>query len=308
MKYDVIIIGGGAAGISAALWCAELNLEALLLESKAELGGQLLWTHNEIKNHLGVEAGNGRELRDVFVRQIEDRDFTLKLNSKIIAADFAGKSVSLENGEIFSAENLIIATGVRRRKLNVEGEEKFQGRGIIESGKRDADSVKNKRVCIIGGGDAAYENTSILTKTAAHVTLIQRGKLSRARAEFVEAARNNRKVEILTETIVVKIIGGERVEAIELENKVTGKQTQIAVEAVLLRLGVEPHTEFMRGAVHLDENGYIKINQNCETNIEGVFAVGDVANPIAPTVSSAVGTGATAAKAIFARLSTQTEF
>jgi thioredoxin reductase (NADPH) len=308
MRYDIIIIGGGAAGISAALWCAELNLKALLLESKAELGGQLLWTHNEIKNHLGVEAENGRKLRDVFVRQIEDRDFTLKLNSKIIAADLAGKSVSLETGEIFSAENLIIATGVRRRKLNVEGEEKFQGRGIIESGKRDADSVKNKRVCIIGGGDAAYENTSILTKTAAHVTLIQRGKLSRARNEFVEAARNNRKVEILTETIVVKIIGGERVEAIELENKVTGKQTQIAVEAVLLRLGVEPNTEFLRGAVHLDENGYIKINQNCETNVEGIFAVGDVANPVAPTVSSAVGTGATAAKAIFARLSIQTKF
>lgn len=302
MNYDVIIIGGGAAGISAALWCAELNLKSLLLESGAELGGQLLWTHNEIKNHLGIEAADGRELRDIFVRQIENRKFTLELNSKIIAADFENKSIALETGEAFSARNLIIATGVRRRKLNVEGEEKFQGRGIIESGKRDAESVKNKRVCIIGGGDAAYENASILAKTAAHVTLIQRGKVSRARAEFVEAARNNRQVEILTETTVVKIIGGEHVEAVELENTITKKQTIIAVEAILLRIGVEPNTKFLRGTIDLDENGYVKINQNCETDLKGVYAVGDVANPTAPTVSTAVGTGATAAKAIFARL------
>lgn len=302
MNYDVIIIGGGAAGMSAALWCAELNLKALLIESGAELGGQLLWTHNEIKNHLGIEAADGRELRDVFVRQIADRKYTLKLNSKIIAADFVNKSVALETGETFSAGNLIIATGVRRRKLNVEGEEKFKGKGIIESGKRDAEMVVNKRVCIIGGGDAAYENASILARTAAKVTLVQRGKLSRARPEFVKPAKNNRKIEILTETIVVKIIGGERVEAIELENTTTKKQTQIAVEAVLLRIGVEPNTELLRGAVETDENGYIKINRNCETNLKGIFAVGDVANPIAPTVSSAVGTGATAAKAIFAGL------
>ena len=305
MNYDVIIIGGGAAGMSAALWCAELNLKTLLLESGAELGGQLLWTHNEIKNHLGIEAADGRELRDVFVRQIADRNYTLKLNSKIIAADYAGKSVSLESGEIFSAGNLIIATGVRRRKLNVEGEEKFQGKGIIESGKRDSDSVVNQRVCIIGGGDAAYENASILAGTAAKVTLVQRGKFSRARVEFVEAAQNNRKIEILTETIVVKITGSERLEAIELENTATKKQTRIAVEAVLLRIGVEPNTEFLLGAIETDENGYVKINHNCETNVRGIYAVGDVANPIAPTVSSAVGTGATAAKAIFAQLNLQ---
>ena len=302
MNFDVIIIGGGAAGISAALWCAELNLKSVLIESGAELGGQLLWTHNEIKNHLGIEAANGRELRDIFVKQIEDRKFTLKLNSKIITADFENKSIALENGEIFSAKNIIVATGVRRRKLTVEGEEKFQGKGIIESGKRDAESVKNKRVGIIGGGDAAYENALILAETAAKVSLVQRGKVSRARAEFVEAAKNNRKIEILTETIVTQITGGEHVEAIELKNTATEKQMQIAVEAILLRIGVEPNTKFLRGSIELDENGYVKINQNCETNLKGVYAVGDAANPMAPTVSTAVGNGATVAKAIFARL------
>ena len=302
MKFDVIIIGGGAAGISAALWCAELKLNALLLESGAELGGQLLWTYNPIKNHLGVGANNGRELRDVFVKQIENRAFTVKLNSPIIAADFINKTLSLENGETFSAEYLVIATGVRRRKLNVEGEEDFKSRGIIESGKRDVESVKGKKVCVIGGGDAAYENALILAETASEVTLVMRGKTARARAEFVEAAKGSPKIIILNETNVVKITGGERVASVELENSATRKQSRLSVEAVLLRIGVEPNTEFLRGAINLDENGYIKANHECETDLKGIFAVGDVANPTAPTVSTAVGTGATVAKTILARL------
>ncbi len=302
MNFDVIIIGGGAAGMSAALWCAELRLSALLLESGAELGGQLLWTHNAIENHLGSQAANGRELRDIFVKQIENRKFTLRLNSEISAIDCSKKSALLANGEMFTAENLIIATGIKRRKLNVEGEEKFRDRGIIESGKRDAALVKDKKVCIVGGGDAAFENASILAETAAEVTLVHRGKHFRARPEFVEEARNSPKVKILTETIVKEIIGGERIEAITLENLKTKETYNLDVEAVLRRIGVEPNTQLIRGAIDSDENGYLKINRNGETNVEGIFAVGDVANPIAPTVSSAVGMGATAAKAIFARL------
>ena len=302
MKFDVIIIGGGAAGISAALWCAELKLNALLLESGAELGGQLLWTYNPIKNHLGVEANNGRELRNVFVKQIENRAFTVKLNSPIIAADFINKTLSLENGETFSAEYLVIATGVQRRKLNVEGEEDFKSRGIIESGKRDVESVEGKKVCVIGGGDAAYENALILAETASEVTLVMRGKTARARAEFVEAAKGSPKIIILNETNVVKITGGERVASVELENSATRKQSRLSVEAVLLRIGVEPNTEFLRGAINLDENGYIKANHECETDLKGIFAVGDVANPTAPTVSTAVGTGATAVKVIADKL------
>ncbi|MCY7376149.1 MAG: NAD(P)/FAD-dependent oxidoreductase [Pyrinomonadaceae bacterium] len=302
MNFDVIIIGGGAAGISAALWCAELNLTALLLEASAELGGQLLWTHNAIKNHLGSEAENGRELRDIFVKQVENRKFIRRLESKITAIDFSKKSLALVSGEEFSAETLIIATGISRRNLNVEGEEKFKDKGIIESGKRDADLIKDKKVCIVGGGDAAFENALILAETASQVTLVHRGKSFRARAEFVEPAQNNPKINILTETIVKKIVGGERVEAVELENLNTKEIFRRDVEAVLRRIGVEPNTELLRGQIDLDERGYIKINHNCETSVAGIFAVGDVANPVAPTVSSAVGMGATAAKAIFALL------
>lgn len=302
MNYDVIIIGGGAAGLSAALWCAELKLETLLLERGAEPGGQLLRVYNPIKNHLGVETETGRELLEVFLRQLENYQFTVRLQSEIAKIDLNGKAIMLTDGETFRARAVIVATGVRRRKLGVEGEENFRGKGIIESGKRDADSVKNKNVCVVGGGDAALENALILAETASEVTLIHRQKDFRARAEFTAQVKKNPKVEIFTETIVRGIFGNQKVETIEMENLKTGKKIEKNVEAILIRIGVEPNTDFFGEKLDLDERGYIKITQNCETNVEAVYAVGDAANPVAPTVSSAVGMGATAAKAIFARL------
>lgn len=296
--FDVIVCGGGAAGLSAALWCDDLKLRALLVEANQELGGQLLWTYNRIANHLGVEATDGRELRDVFLRQIEKRDFQLKCGGEISAIDFADKTVTLADGERFDADFLVVATGIRRRKLNVSGEERFANRGIIESGKREQKAVENKRAAIVGGGDAAFENALILAETAHRVFLIHRGDVFRARRDFVERVSSNPKIEILTETVVCSIAGGERIESLELESLRTKERFRLPTEALLIRIGVEPNSEIVRGKIDLDENGYVKIDAACETGIKDVFAVGDIANPLAPTVSGAVGMGATAVKAI----------
>ncbi len=298
MNFDVIIIGGGAAGLSAALWCDDLKLKTLLLESGAELGGQLLRVFNPIKNHLGIETENGCELRDVFLKQIRNHQFTVRLQSEIVRVDLKNKSVTIDSGENFFAKAIIVATGVRRRRLNVEGENEFKDKGIIESGKRDANLVENKNVCVVGGGDAAFENALILSESAASVTLVHRRESFRARSEFVEQVKNNPKIEILTDTMVKKIIGDGRVESVEFENLKTRKIYLRNVEAILIRAGVEPNTDFLSEQIDLDESGYIKIDRNCESNIKDIYAVGDVANPIAPTVSSAVGMGATAAKSI----------
>jgi thioredoxin reductase (NADPH) len=303
MNYDVIIIGGGAAGISAALWCDELGLKTLLLESNAELGGQLLRVYNEIKNHLGTEAKNGREMRDRFVEQIENRNFTVRLQAEVRRTDLKKKTLSLINGETFSAPFIVVATGVKRRVLNVEGEQEFQNKGIIQSGKRDRDSVKDKTATIVGGGDAAFENALILAEAAAKVFLVHRGESFRARREFVEKVSKNPKVEILTETIVTKFVGGEQIEAVELKDIKTNDARVLPTGAVLIRIGVAPDTKLFRGQIDLDEQGYVKTDSRCETSVRGVFAVGDAANPVAPTISTAVGTGATAAKAICARMS-----
>lgn len=297
--FDVIICGGGAAGLSAALWCDDLKLRALLLEKDAEAGGQLLWTHNRIENHLGARgAENGREMRDFFLEQVKGREFLLKYSSEISRVDVGRKTVTLADGENFTARFLIIATGVRRRILNVAGEEEFKGKGIVESGNLAQNSVAGKRAAIVGGGDAAFENALILAEWAARVFLIYRGETFRARAEFVEAVAANPKIEILTETVVRKIAGRERLEFLELENLRTSERFELQTDALLIRVGVEPNTEIFRGQLDLDGQGFIKINRNCETNIKDVFAVGDAANPLAPTVSAAVGMGATAVKII----------
>jgi thioredoxin reductase (NADPH) len=298
MNFDVIIIGGGAAGLSAGLWCDDLGLNALLLESEKEFGGQLLWTHNAIENHLGIKAKNGRELRDVFLKQISNRNFVKHLQTEVKDIDVEKKEVFLSNGESFSAKYLVIATGIRRRKLNIEGEDDFEDKGMLVSGKRDKDSVKNKNVVIAGGGDAALENALILSETAKKIILVHRRNEFRARDEFIEQVQNLGNVEVLFDTAFTKISGNQGIEAVEVKNLKTDKQQNLSVDAVLIRIGVEPNTDFLRGKIDLDISGYIKIDNLCETNVKRIFAIGDVANPSAPTVSSAVGMGATAVKTI----------
>lgn len=298
MKFDVIIIGGGAAGISAALWCDDLGLEALLLEADGELGGQLLWTHNRIENHLGVRAENGEQLRDIFVKQLNERKFTLRLEAKIAQLDLENKKVRLEDGEEFSAKFIIIATGISRRKLDIPGEQEFQGKGIIKSGKRDGDLAKDKHAVIVGGGDAAFENALILSESAEKVTLIHRREKFSARAEFTEQVKKLSNLEIMTNMRLTKIEGKNEAESVEIENTKTGEISRLSAEIVLIRIGVKPNTDFLRGKLDLDKKGYIKINHLCQTNFEEIYAVGDVANPASLTVSTAVGTGATAIKTI----------
>lgn len=287
--------------MSAGLWCDDLGLNALLLESEKEFGGQLLRTHNEIENHLGTTAKNGTELRDLFLKQIEKRKFLKHLQTEVKRIDTKKKAVLLNNGESFSAKFLIIATGVRRRKLNIEGESKFENKGILRSGKLQKDSVKNKKVIIVGGGDAALENVLILSETASKIYLVHRSREFRARSEFIEQVRENSKVEILFDSVLTKISGENFVENIEIKDLKTDISRKISAEAVLIRVGVQPNTDFLQGKIVLDKNGYIKTNELCETSVKNVFAIGDVANPVSPTISTAVGMGATAVKAVSSR-------
>jgi len=301
-NFDVIIIGGGIAGLSAALWCVELGLSALVLEKHSELGGQLLWIYNEIKNYPGREAKNGRELRGIFLEQIEKRDFELLLRARIGDVDLEEKKITLAEGTVLKARAIVIATGIRRRKLNVQGEDQFIGRGIIESGKKHAEQVAGKNVLIVGGGDAAFENALILGENAAKVTLVHRRNTFRAREEFISQVENHPKIQILPESEITGISGDQLLETVEIRNVKTGISQKIQIHKLLIRIGVEPNTEMFRPALKTDANGYIEIDRDCQTNIENIFAVGDVANPLAPTISSASGMGATAAKTIFSLL------
>src|SRR5215213_9419450 len=156
--HDVLIIGAGPAGLSAALWCDELGLDTLLLEQGTEMGGQLLSVYNPVGNYLGVRAANGRELRDIFAKQIDAGEFDLWTEVEIESADLRARRIALRSGEQLQAISIIIATGVRRRRLHVPGEAELTGRGVMESATRDRDLLAGKDVCVIGGGDAAAEN------------------------------------------------------------------------------------------------------------------------------------------------------
>lgn len=302
--HDVLIIGAGPAGLSAARWCDELGLDTLVLEQTEEVGGQLLSVYNRIENYLGVAAKDGRELRDLFVEQTKDCDFDLWTNVEIDSIDLKPKRVVLKSGEELQAIAIIIATGLRRRTLGIPGEMEFRGRGIIESATRDREQVAGKDVCVIGGGDAAAENALLLAEVCPTVTLVHRGRKLRARREFTEQLHTHHCVTVFPESHVRRIIGNDRVEAVEIERGGAIKPFQMAVQGVLIRIGWQPNTDFIRGQLALDENSYVIVGSQHETSVANVFAIGDVANPLAPTIAGAVGAGATAAKVIAARLKT----
>src|SRR5262249_13712467 len=151
---------------------------------------------------------------------------------------------------------------------------------------------------VVGGGDAAFENALILAETAETITLVHRRKDFRARQEFVEKVKNHPKIAIITESSVQKILGKARVTGVEIKNQATGKVQTLPVDSILIRIGVQPNTDPFSGKLKMDKNDYIEVNSRSETSINGVFAIGDVANPVSPTISSAIGMGATAAKGI----------
>ena len=297
-SYDVIIIGGGPGGLSAAFWCAELGFKAIILEREAVAGGQLLRTYGNIKNYLGVESASGTALRDIFLRQVRSKDVVLRTGVAIDTVYLVERKVVLAGGEEIRGEAIIIATGVRRRTLNVPGEDEFVGKGILESGVRDQNDVTGKRVVIVGGGDAALENAVILGAKAERVFVVHRRGEFTARKEFVNQAERKENIEFVHNSQLTAIVGTDRVEGVDVRDNATGATLHIPVDAVLIRTGVVPNTELFLQQIGTDKAGYIRINADCSTDLVDIFAVGDAANPLAQTISTAAGQGATAAKAI----------
>jgi thioredoxin reductase (NADPH) len=300
--HDVLIIGAGPAGLAAALWCDELGLETLVLEQNAVVGGQLHSIYNPIENYPGVRAGHGSEFLDRFSEQVSKADFDLWTDVEIDSVDLKSKRLVLRSGEELQSISIIIATGVRRRRLGIPGEIEFADKGIIESPSRDRETLTGKDVCVIGGGDAAAENALLLADLCPTVTLVHRSKKLKARPTFVGQLQSQHCITVFPESVVTRILGNESVEAVEILRRDALKPFQMAVQGVAIRVGVEPNTETFSGQLQLDHQGYVVVTSHQETTVANVFAVGDVSNPLAPTISGAAGAGATAAKVIASRL------
>ena len=301
---DVIIIGGGPAGLSAALWCRDLGLDAILFERSDDLGGQLLWIHGRIENYLGLTVANGRELRDQFVEHLSAREIVPIKTSPVTSIDVVRKTVTLENGEKYAAGAVVIATGVRRRSLSVPGEQEFLGKGILSSGAASKKDVGGQKIVIVGGGDAAIENSVILSEFAEKVTVVHRRSEFRARPALLDAAEKIANIEFILDTEVAAVLGDDKVTSVEITSVRDRGGRTIPADSVLIRIGVQPNTEILNGQLELDADGYVRVGSSGASSVPAIFAVGDVANPVSPTISTAVGGGATAAKSVSALIKT----
>jgi thioredoxin reductase (NADPH) len=299
--YDVIIIGGGPAGMSALIWCRSLGLRAALLEQSNELGGQMLQIFHRTLDYPGLITENGRELRDHFVAHLDELKLDYRLGCPIEEVNLRERRV-LWDGQWTNAEAIVIATGARKRRLGIPGEDEFEIRGVSFSATRDHSLYAGKKVCVIGGGDSAVQNSLILANVCPQVTLIHRSDKFRAREEWLRQAQENPRIIIITNAEATAIEGGDHVERLIIQNVRTRAIKTIETEGVFIRIGIAPNTDVFRGQIEIDDAGYIKVDERQRTSAEMVYAAGDVCRPACLSVATATGHGAIAAKGIAQKL------
>ncbi len=302
MEYQVIVIGGGPAGISALLWCHSLGLSALMLEQAPELGGQMLQMFHPVLEYPGFPNATGHELRDQFAAHLHTYDLKYQLAAKIEAVDTTARRVVLK-GENLQAQAIIIATGARNRTLGFAEEERFPGTIFSQSATRDAKLFSGKEVVVVGGGDSAFEDCLILAESCPRVTLLHRSENFRARKSWQESVLANPKIQVQPNCEIISI-AQLSVEMVELTVKNHAKDSteKISAGGVFVRLGIQPNTDFLRRQIALDEAGYVVTNQAQQTSVEWIYAVGDVCRPVCLSVATAIGHGAIAAKDIALRI------
>ncbi len=301
--HDVAVIGAGPGGLTAAAWCSELGLETVLLESRSRPGGQLHSVFNPINNYPGVSASNGTDLASLIERSFSGHSFDRRFDSTVTGID-PGEAIgiSLDKKGTIHARFLIYAAGLSRRMLNIPGEAEFIGKGVLRSGVGEKHLVEGKRLVIVGGGDAALENAMILSKAADSVVIVHRRDSFSAQERFISSIRNAGNVELMMNSIVRRIEGDGKVQGVAVVDAEGHSQT-IPADLVLIRIGFKPKSELLAGVCDLDENGYVVVDRNAQSSVPNILAIGDVANPISPTIVTAAGMGATAARCIFSSLS-----
>ena len=299
--YDVIIVGGGPAGLAAGLYTARMDLKAVVLD-RGPLGGQLLNTEL-IEDYPGFESILGTELATKMgdhARKfgLEVRDF-----DPVQEIDVEGdtKVVRMETGEVLRAPALIMAAGGLPRYLNVPGEKEYWGRGVSYCAVCDGAFFKGQELAVVGGGDAAVEEGDFLTRYASKVYIIHRRDQFRAQPILLDRARANPKIEFVLDSAVKSIVGSEKVLAIRYEHR--GTPAELAVGGVFIFIGFVPNSGLLKVHIDHDEGGYILTDGNLQTSIPGIWAVGDVRAQLTKQIATAVGDGTTAAVAASAYVS-----
>ena len=292
--YDVIIIGGGPAGMTAGLYASRARLRTLLIENGL-FGGQMTTTEL-IENYPGFPQGvSGEELSRLMEKQakrfgmeaISDEVTEVSLEKDL-------KRVKTYEGEFF-CRALIICTGTEYRKLGVPGEEKFKGRGISYCATCDGAFFRDSRIIVVGGVDSALTEALFLTKFVSELTIIHRRDALRATKIYQERVLSNPKIKFLWNSVVQEIKGDSVVRSVVVKNVKSGEVKEVETEGAFLFIGLTPRTQFLKELVQMDESGYIVTNENYETSIKGIFTAGDCRKKLLRQISTSVGDGATAA-------------
>ncbi len=293
----LVILGSGPAGLTAALYSARANLNPLLIEGM-QPGGQLTIT-TEVENYPGFEHGiQGPEMMEVFRRQAE-RFGTCFVTGEVSEVRLGKRPFELSvEGATITTRALIVSTGATAKLLNIESEKRLMGYGVSACATCDGAFFKNKEAIVVGGGDTAMEEATFLTKFCSKVTVVHRRDALRASKIMQERARKNPKVAFVWDSAVEEIFGEPKsgVSGVRLNNLKTGQRSDFKTDAVFMAIGHKPNTDIFRGQLEMDEHGYLIVKAGSTyTNIEGVFAAGDVADHTYRQAVTAAGTGCMAA-------------
>lgn len=293
--YDVMILGGGAAGLTAGIYSSRAKLKTLIL-NEGSVGGQMVLT-NEVANYPGVETTNGFNVANIMKKQARDFGCVIKSNIKVanyhVDADI--KQVELEDGRKFSSRTVILAPGGRPRPLNISGETEFKGKGISYCATCDGDFFTGKELIVVGGGNSALEEAVTLTKYASKVTIVHQFDHFQAFEYAIQEAGSNPKIEFIMNAELRKFSGAENLQKVTIENLSTGETYEKPIDGVFIFIGYLPNTETLKNVVKLNLKNEIVVAPDMNTNLEGVFAAGDCIVKKFRQITTAVADGTIAA-------------